>query len=208
MDIATFKCHECGDDCRADEKRSVFYERDAAHKVCEFCLSELENSGKVIRCEACGDVFTADMLKDEKIHGQSFTACPHCGRDVVDGLSREKFKEEYAPDKFVAIVNYVNGEARGMTVEANSLAEAYSRVVDCHVKRGNAGGIKSVACSQILWDKDEIKASGEDDEPLECGTTGCVYNNGGECRFKAVFDRAPKITEEDGCTEGVFPALF
>lgn len=195
-------CTECGWNVDEDELREIDVGLPTARLVCDTCAGEMEDSGKLIRCEACGEMFLASSLHDEKIYGQSFTACPHCGFDVVDGLSRVEFKEEYAPDRFVAIVNYANGEARGMTVEADSLAEAYSRIIDCHVKRGNAGGIQSVSCSRILWNKDEIKLSGED-EPQDCGTTACAYNNGGECRFQAVFDRPPVVTEEDGCTDGV-----
>lgn len=36
---------------------------------------------------------------------------------------------------------------------------------------------------------------------FDCETTGCAYNNGGECRFALVHDRRPVITDEDGCIE-------
>ena len=33
----------------------------------------------------------------------------------------------------------------------------------------------------------------------DCGTTDCVYNCAGECRYPMVFHRVPIITDEDGC---------
>ncbi len=38
---------------------------------------------------------------------------------------------------------------------------------------------------------------------IECGTAACAYNADGICRFALINDRAPRITEDDGCTEGV-----
>lgn len=37
----------------------------------------------------------------------------------------------------------------------------------------------------------------------ECESRDCAYNRDGTCRFSLVFDRQPKIIEEDGCTEFV-----
>ncbi len=38
----------------------------------------------------------------------------------------------------------------------------------------------------------------------ECESRACAYNDGdGTCKFALVRGRAPKITEEDGCVEGV-----
>ncbi len=38
---------------------------------------------------------------------------------------------------------------------------------------------------------------------IECESIDCAYNKEGWCRFPMVYERAPKITEEDGCLEGV-----
>ena len=38
---------------------------------------------------------------------------------------------------------------------------------------------------------------------MECESRDCAYNRDGICRFTLVFDRQPKITEVDGCTEFV-----
>lgn len=38
---------------------------------------------------------------------------------------------------------------------------------------------------------------------FECESKDCTYNHGGECRFYMVNERKPKITEENGCEEGI-----
>ena len=38
---------------------------------------------------------------------------------------------------------------------------------------------------------------------FECESKDCTYNHGGECRFCMVNERKPKITEENGCEEGI-----
>lgn len=65
------------------------------YHVCEDCVSSECNNGRIISCEACGSYFSADMLHDEEIGGNSFTSCPSCGKDMVEGLTREEFSEEY-----------------------------------------------------------------------------------------------------------------
>lgn len=92
------KCWHCKELVEDDERRPVFYEKDAAHKVCEFCVSEMENGGEVIRCDGCGDLFMSKMLRAEKVCGETFAPCPHCGCDVVTGWSREKYLEQYGED--------------------------------------------------------------------------------------------------------------
>lgn len=36
---------------------------------------------------------------------------------------------------------------------------------------------------------------------IECESTSCQYNHGGECRFALVHERKPRITDEDGCID-------
>ena len=42
----------------------------------------------------------------------------------------------------------------------------------------------------------------------ECESCDCAYNLDGVCRFTLLFDRRPKITEEDGCTESVIRSTY
>jgi len=39
---------------------------------------------------------------------------------------------------------------------------------------------------------------------LECTDSSCAYNDTGLCAFALVHGNAPKITEEDGCLNGVY----
>lgn len=41
----------------------------------------------------------------------------------------------------------------------------------------------------------------------ECESRDCAYNHDGICRYAMVHEKAPKITEEDGCVSGVIDAL-
>lgn len=36
---------------------------------------------------------------------------------------------------------------------------------------------------------------------IECESSSCQYNHGGECRFTLVHERKPRITDEDGCID-------
>ena len=42
----------------------------------------------------------------------------------------------------------------------------------------------------------------------ECESRDCAYNRDVTCRFSLVFDRRPKIIEEDGCTEFVIRSTY
>ena len=41
------------------------------------------------------------------------------------------------------------------------------------------------------------------DVDLACKTDACVYNHNGYCRYAAVFNAAPNITKDEGCTVGI-----
>lgn len=41
------------------------------------------------------------------------------------------------------------------------------------------------------------------DKSFECETEDCAYNRCGWCRFALVNEKAPEITEEDGCKDGI-----
>lgn len=62
---------------------------------CWLCHVSDTDNGKIIQCTSCGEYFSQDMLHDEVVAGQSFCACPSCGDDVVEGMSREEYEEEY-----------------------------------------------------------------------------------------------------------------
>ena len=95
--------------------------------------------------------------KNHQIHGNSFTACPSCGKDIVERMTREEFEEEYALYKYALDVSFISGRHRGFTVEAYSVPEAIRKLLASMEKRNDAAGIHAITCSLILLKEDEIK---------------------------------------------------
>lgn len=98
-------CKICG--CSFDEENFegvvVNEGIDNEYHVCCDCVPSECNNGHIISCEACGSYFSADKLHDEEIEGHSFTACPACGKDVVEGLSLKM--NTFARDILLSFVN-------------------------------------------------------------------------------------------------------
>ena len=112
------KCKICGEMFDIWDTSPVNIGEKKFH-ICSACLESECNAGRILSCEACGQYFTADVLHDEKIEGQSFTACPACGKDVVEGLTREQFAEEHAPDRYAVIIQGHN-TTRGYVVSVHN----------------------------------------------------------------------------------------
>lgn len=90
--IVTGTCKTCGEDI--DDAENAYIVNPGLpqeYHQCWACHVSDSDNGRIIQCEACGDWFSADVLHDEVVAGQSFCACPSCGRDVVEGCSREEF---------------------------------------------------------------------------------------------------------------------
>lgn len=121
---------------------------------CECCHDLSCNNGRVIMCEACGNYYSADVLKDEDINGHSFTACPSCGKDVVDGLTRAEFENEYFIPKYAAVVVF-GSMTRGYQISAHGSTEAMERLME-HLKKSGMDGVTAVYISEILLDNDII----------------------------------------------------
>ena len=122
-------CKICG--CSFDEENFegvvVNEGIDNEYHVCCDCVPSECNNGHIISCEACGSYFSADKLHDEEIEGHSFTACPVCGKDVVEGLSRAEFEDEYFRPRYSVVVRQFSGSVRGYIVSANSRHEVMKR---------------------------------------------------------------------------------
>lgn len=52
--------------------------------------------------------------------------------------------------------------------------------------------------AQLLYDKQLC---------FECESHDCAYNSTGTCRFSLVHGCVPKITDDDGCVEGVIELI-
>lgn len=102
--------------------------------------------------EACGSYFSADKLHDEEIERHSFTACPACGKDVVEGLSRAEFEDEYFRPRYSVVVRQFSGSVRGYIVSANSRHEVMKRLLE----KLDFNYVAEVSIGEILVKEDEF----------------------------------------------------
>jgi len=122
-------------------------------RICCDCVEAAYDSGRVILCDVCGEVFTSDMLHDEQIHGHSFTACPACCRDVVYKLTQKKFEEVYRPCRYAVIVRRCKGEQRGYIVSVEGgISDAIKKLAG----KVNLDGVASINAAEILTEEDEF----------------------------------------------------
>jgi len=70
---------------------------------CELCHTDSLENHRIIMCEGCGGYFSQDILAEEEFCGESFCACPSCGKDIVEGLTREEFEREYGSEPAVEV---------------------------------------------------------------------------------------------------------
>lgn len=124
-------------------------------RICCGCADEACNNGKIIQCSACGESFTADVLHDEAIYGHTFTACPICGKDVVESLPREEFESEYRPCRYAVIVRSVNGSQRGYIVSVEC-SSGIGAVIKKLAEKVDLNGTTDVSVAEILLEEDEF----------------------------------------------------
>lgn len=125
---------------------------DNEYHVCCDCVPSECNNGHIISCETCGSYFSADKLHDEEIEGHSFTACPACGKDVVEGLSRAEFEDEYFCPKYSVVARFIDGSYRGYTVKAMGRHEVMKRLLE----KLDFTCIAEVCIGEILLKEDEF----------------------------------------------------
>lgn len=146
------KCKICG--CMFDERDEgivVNEGLDSEFHICSCCQKDNCDDGRIISCESCGGYFMINELHDEEINGRSFTACPHCGKDVVEGLTREQFAEEHTLNRYAVVVQYYN-RSRGFIVSADHDRGVIMNLAD----RVDLSGVVSITYSQIILDEDEF----------------------------------------------------
>jgi len=124
-------------------------------RVCDNCADAARDSSKIVQCDACGEYFTLDVLHDEEICGHTFTACPNCGKDMVECMTREEFEKEYQPCRYAVVVRGVDGSQRGyiVSVDGNAGIGAALKKLAGKVKLDHAA---SVTVAEILMDEDEF----------------------------------------------------
>lgn len=147
-------CKICG--CSFDEENFegiiVNEGMDNEYHVCCDCVPSECNNGHIISCEACGSYFSADKLHDEEIEGHSFTACPACGKDVAEGLSRAEFEDEYFRPRYSVVVRQFGGSVRGYIVSANGRHEVMKRLLE----KLDFNYVAEVSIGEILVKEDEF----------------------------------------------------
>ena len=125
---------------------------DNEYHVCCDCVPSECNNGHIISCESCGSYFSADKLLDEEIEGHSFTACPACGKDMIEGLSRAEFEDEYFCPKYSVVIRFIDGSYRGYTVKATGRHEVMRRLLG----KMDFTCVAEVCIGEILLKEDEF----------------------------------------------------
>lgn len=84
-----------------------------------------------------------------------FCPCPVCGKDIVEGETREEFLEEiedtYIP-RYSVVVIYGNGTTRGFIVNADGRKQAMEKLF----QKIDIGFVTSIHIAEILLEEDEF----------------------------------------------------
>lgn len=156
-------CKTCGKFILDDEEGELAFTvnpdiPDKEYVECESCHDYAIDRNKIIQCEACGEWFSNDVLhSDEKeIGGDTFCACPSCGKDIVDGTTREERRKEdsYIP-QYSIVVQFTNGGSRGFLISADDKRQALVKLMD-RLGEGNIACIDSIHIGFVYLDSDII----------------------------------------------------
>lgn len=97
-------------------------------------------------------IFRRINCTTKRSRGHSFTACPACGKDVVEGLSRAEFEDEYFRPRYSVVVRQFSGSVRGYIVSANSRHEVMKRLLE----KLDFNYVAEVSIGEILVKEDEF----------------------------------------------------
>lgn len=130
---------------------------DREYIECDSCHDAEWERNKIVLCEGCGGWFTADVLHSEEIApGHTFCPCPSCGKDVVEGMTKEEILEE-AEDSYIptysVVVIYGNGTTRGFVVNADGRKQAMEKLC----QKVDLSFITSIHIAEVLLDEDVIE---------------------------------------------------
>ena len=122
-------------------------------KICG-CSFDEENFEGIIVNEGMDNEYhvCCDCVPSECNNGHSFTACPACGKDVVEGLSRAEFEDEYFCPRYSVVVRQFNGSVRGYIVSANGRHEVMKRLLE----KLDFNYVAEVFIGEILVKEDEF----------------------------------------------------
>lgn len=120
-------CKKCGATIEPDEERIINEKTDSAYPVCESCFESMWDKDEITKCEGCGNWYEYDKLESEgEVGGDSFVPCPSCGRDIVDGLTREeRLTEELEPASSWAVTCVYNDHSVVKLLPSESQARTF-----------------------------------------------------------------------------------
>lgn len=150
-------CKTCGRFILDDENGELTFTvnpgiPDKEYVECESCH---DNS-----CEACGEWFSNDMLHSDavEIGGDIFCTCPACGKDIVDGMTREERaledEEHYIP-KYSVVVQFTNGGTCGFLISADNKRKMMEKLMD-RLGEGNISCVETIHIGFVHMDEDII----------------------------------------------------
>lgn len=150
-------CKSCGREINEADGDMVFTVNPglpSEYVECECCHDLSWDDHKIIHCAACGGWFTPDAIHEEEVAGDTFCACPSCGKDMVDGTTRAEFEDERFVPKYAAVVSFCN-MTRGYQIAANGTNEAMEKLLK-HIGESGMTGVTAVHISEILLGNDII----------------------------------------------------
>lgn len=122
---------------------------------CETCHEAEWDDSKIDVCAGCGEWFTMDVLHSEKLTPRdTFCPCPSCGKDFVEGTTREEILAEadrYIP-RYSVVVQNGDGNSRGYVISAENRPQAIMKLSE-HTDLSFA---VSIYIAEILLDTDEF----------------------------------------------------
>lgn len=73
-------CSCCGSDfdCEDNDLREIEAKTEHAKLLCDRCVEDMENNGRLTRCESCTELFTPSRLRTNPSNGVQ-ELCPYCG---------------------------------------------------------------------------------------------------------------------------------
>lgn len=136
-------CSKCGRVIEPDEIPYTHNDKtDRECTVCDECHDAMWESNQITHCEFCGCWYDTSMLKSdpEPVGGDTFTPCPGCGHDIVDGMTRVARMAEMPEDpktpQYVVTFRYSFDKdmASYLFVDEDSAKKFLRDNYDCEVK--------------------------------------------------------------------------
>lgn len=121
---------------------------------CLACHITDMDKGGVLWCKGCGKYFSADVLHNEEIGGDSFCECLNCGRDIVEGITQAEFEDEHYLVRYAVTVRSANS-VRGYVVSVRP-GEGTAAIIKKLAEKVDLSGLSEITCAEILLKDDEF----------------------------------------------------